>query len=83
MWPESGPERTLMINRISDELLIAASRRPASSMPTPETPEEQGVATQVKQWATELEKTIAAHPGASLMAALGAGILLGWWVKRT
>ena len=30
-----------------------------------------------------LEQTIAAHPLKALMFALAAGVLLGWWIKRS
>jgi len=73
----------LMINRIADELLVAARRRSSTALATSPTQNEQGIAEQIKHWAKETEKFIATHPGASLAAALGVGILLGWWVKRT
>ena len=75
----------LMINRITDELLAAAGRRPASGA-TPRTPQEieqDGIGNQIKHYLAESGNFVATHPGASLAAALGVGILLGWWVKRT
>lgn len=71
-----------MINRLAEELLVAAGRRPPQIVPTNQENDE-GLADQLKHWAREAETLIASHPGASLAAALGCGILIGWWVKRT
>jgi hypothetical protein len=73
----------LMINRITEELLVAAGRRPAGPLPDRPVQDDEGIAEQAKHWAAEAENVIATHPGASLAAALGLGILIGWWVKRT
>lgn len=72
-----------MINRIADELLVAARRRSPGLNAVRSADEEQGVGNQVKQWAIEAEKMIATHPGASLAVALGVGVVIGWWLKRT
>lgn len=72
----------LMINRIADELLVAARRRSSTAASTPAS-NDRTFGEQIMYWTKESEKFLATHPGASLAAALGVGILLGWWVKRT
>jgi len=72
----------LMIKRIPEELLETVGRR-STSAPSPQQSQVEEIGQQIKHWARETEKIIATHPGASLAAAVGLGIVLGWWVKRT
>jgi hypothetical protein len=38
--------------------------------------------TQFEHWSTRLRNVIVENPGASLGAALGMGVILGWLIKR-
>ena len=70
-----------MVNRLSETLFKHAGRNreePSSTaMPDPEQ-----LADTAKQWLHQAKEAVASNPGAGMAVALGAGILLGWWVKR-
>lgn len=36
----------------------------------------------VWDWRHNIDKLITEHPGSCLAAAIGAGYLFGWWIKR-
>ena len=72
-----------MWNRIVDELSAATQSRGRTAMTrTREAEVDAPVRRQVHQSLLDVERFIARHPATCLAAAIGAGIALGWWVKR-
>jgi hypothetical protein len=65
----------IMKNRLSEDAFSSkearSRQRPAGGMMGPAT-----------KYLGTLEETIAEYPGISLTAALLAGVLLAWWIKR-
>lgn len=52
--------------------------------PPPQTGQDlqQIAQDQIKAWMTQLGNIVSQNPGASLGAALGMGVVLGWLIKR-
>lgn len=69
-----------MINRLRDELDSARqAERPGRQRALGSDADWQDQAKQAAALAAEF---IAAHPVASLSAAVAVGLAIGWWVKR-
>jgi hypothetical protein len=66
----------IMKNRLSEDAFGSKERR---SRP----PAGGGVGMgPANKYFSNLEETIAEHPGLSLTAALLVGVLMAWWIKR-
>lgn len=65
----------IMKNRLSEDVFGSKESR---SRP----PVGGGMMGPATKYFNSIEETIAEHPGVSLTAALLAGLLLAWWVKR-
>jgi len=65
----------IMKNRLSEDVFGSKERR---SRP----PAEGGMIGPATKYFGTIEDAIAEHPGVSLTAALLAGVLLAWWIKR-
>ncbi len=65
----------IMKNRLSEEA-FASGKEPRSR------PAAGGMMGPASKYFNSLEDTIIEHPGLSLAAALVAGVLLAFWIKR-
>ena len=72
-----------MTNRIIDELTKLAKLKEQGAMVSDKTNEMAAAATvHAKRAMKQIEQLVVAHPVASLSAAVVAGVVFGWWVKR-
>ncbi len=65
----------IMKNRLSED--VFGGKEPRSRPPA-----GGGMMGPATKYFGSIEETIAEHPGVSLAAALLAGVLLAWWIKR-
>lgn len=73
-----------MINRIFVEGDAASNdKSPASATLEEASRVAEAVTEQAKQLQKHAERLITSHPVAALTVAVAAGLVIGWWVKRT
>ncbi|HXY35451.1 MAG TPA: hypothetical protein VEI07_14565 [Planctomycetaceae bacterium] len=65
----------IMKNRLPGDVFGGKERRSGR-------PADGGAVGPAAKYFRSVEETIAEHPGLSLVAAVLAGIVLAWWIKR-
>jgi len=65
----------IMKNRLSEDVF-------AGKQPPSRSARGQGMMGPASAYLNSFEQAIAEHPGISVAAAVLAGVLLAWWIKR-